>query len=264
MDTTFLYEHNNFQCFTANKVGSFKNMHNEIELMYVYEGKVKAYYNLSEYTLSAGDLIIIFPNIIHSFEIIEDSAHLLAIFDKTIFPSFLQTFTAKCVSGAPIVSLSNLPPDTSFCLEQIVNNKELQQKSNITEGYLMVVLERMLSNLTLSDLSEEKNTEWIHLSLKYLNDNYTQNITLENMAKDLMVSKYHLSRKFNARIGFSIFEYINRLRVQKAISLIESSDMLIIDIAYECGFDSLSTFFRVFKKITDKSPKTYREQTLIH
>ena len=63
--------------------------------------------------------------------------------------------------------------------------------------------------------------------------------------------------------GKKISDYINELRIKRAIEKIEKGDMLILDIALEAGFESLSTFNRAFKKITGTTPSDYKKSQIL-
>lgn len=255
----YIYEQKDFECFVAYELGDFLHMHNEVELLYIYKGKIRAFCNFKEYIVNENEFIIIFPNTIHAFEPIEETKYLLSIFKKGTFPTMASAFANYCIKGDPVIAKKDLHEEVDFCLNQIHDRPEIQVKCNVTIAYLMVVVDNILRNISLTPLSEEKNLDWIHKVLDYLNQNYQSQIKLDDISKELGISKYHLSRSFNARVGCSINEYTNRLRVTKARRLIESTDMQVTHIALECGFDSLATFFRAFKSLGVGSPKKYRE-----
>ena len=66
-------------------------------------------------------------------------------------------------------------------------------------------------------------------------------------------------RQFKKYTGQTITNYINHLRVQEAINQLKVEDDKIITVAYSVGFESLSTFYRVFKDVTGKSPTDYKD-----
>lgn len=263
MANYYLYEQRKFECnIVHNTLGNFNHMHNELELFYVYEGQIKAFVNFKEYILNVGDFLLVFPNTVHSFEKIGENVHMLCIFDKKIFPNFSNIFATKKSDSSPVVSKNSMNKEIDFCVKQIFDRKELHQKSNITEAYLQIILENICNNLELVELEYDAKQDLCQEVLFYLNKNYTKPISLENMAKELGVSKYHLSRNFNYRIGCSISQYVNKLRAEKALELIKTTDLPIINIAYEAGFESNSSFFRNFKKLGFDNPMSYRKNSI--
>ncbi len=264
MGREYIYERNDFECNVVKEVGNFLHLHNEIELMYIYKGKIKVSCNFQEYTVKEGEMIIIFPNTMHAVEKLEDTEYLLSIFSKDIFSTLAPILATQSIVGSPVISKGDLHEEVSFALEQIYKRIDIQVKCNISIAYLMIILENILGTVALEPFHYDKNIEWLYEVVKFLNENYKQKITLDEISHRLGISKYHLSRNFNSRIGCSISEYVNRLRVNWEKNLIENTDLSVTSIAMECGFESLTSFFRAFKQLEHKSPKKYREEFIIN
>ena len=81
------------------------------------------------------------------------------------------------------------------------------------------------------------------------------------MAAQLGVSTSYLARIFSRRLHMSFNDYINRLRVQAAQDLLRSTDRPVTEVMLEVGFESQSTFNRVFRDIQGITPREYRQQT---
>lgn len=93
----------------------------------------------------------------------------------------------------------------------------------------------------------------------YLNPN----VTLDETAKDLKISKHLLSQYLNEKLGQSFTNFINGFRIEKAKELLKSNTNHTIEgIGYDCGFNSKSTFFTTFKKITGKTPSEYQKMNV--
>lgn len=90
---------------------------------------------------------------------------------------------------------------------------------------------------------------------------YLQNgFTLSSAADQLKVSKHNLSHYLNEKIGKSFSVFVSELRIEKAKELLSSpSPYTIESIGYECGFNSKSTFFTTFKKITGQTPSDFKK-----
>ena len=87
------------------------------------------------------------------------------------------------------------------------------------------------------------------------------NLTLTDVARELKVSKHNLSQYLNEKLDKSFSTYINELRIEKAKQLLQMKNNYTIDgLGYESGFNSKSTFYTVFKKITGKTPSQYRKE----
>ena len=97
------------------------------------------------------------------------------------------------------------------------------------------------------------------LDIRYLNENMTKDITLDDIATRFFVSKYYLCRAFKKHNGISIHGYINQKRVLYAKQLIESGESAS-GAAYRVGFGDYSAFYRAYVKIIGRSPTAQSER----
>lgn len=98
-------------------------------------------------------------------------------------------------------------------------------------------------------------------TLAYLHQNFTNSLTLQEIANAVGVSKSYLSEIFHQELGFSVWDCLTRLRIQKAKDLLLASDASITSIATQTGFDDSAYFSRVFRKYLGVSPQKYRQET---
>ncbi|HOO72805.1 MAG TPA: helix-turn-helix domain-containing protein [Spirochaetota bacterium] len=103
--------------------------------------------------------------------------------------------------------------------------------------------------------------EKIKQAMAYLTDNYTSNISREGLAASLNMHPDSLGRFFKMYTGKRINEFINDIRIQDAADRIADTDKSIIDIAFEVGFESLTTFNRAFLKVMKITPSEHREKS---
>jgi AraC-like DNA-binding protein len=102
--------------------------------------------------------------------------------------------------------------------------------------------------------------EKIKQAMAYLTENYTSNISREGLAASLNMHHDSLGRFFKMYTGKRINEFINDIRIQDAADRIADTDRSIIDIAFEVGFESLTTFNRAFLKVMKITPSEHREK----
>ena len=94
----------------------------------------------------------------------------------------------------------------------------------------------------------------------YINDNYSQITSIEQIAEQFFISKYHLCRIFKDALHITLIDYLNEVKIKNARYYIESTNKSFITISKLCGFNSLSYFSTVFKKIVGQSPSEYRKE----
>ncbi len=108
--------------------------------------------------------------------------------------------------------------------------------------------------------SEHKSTSQrtIDSIKEYINEHYHENLTLEDLSSQAHFSPSYLSRLFHQITGLTIKTYITLKRLENAEYLLKNSDMTIHEVAFNCGFQNVSHFNRVFKAHTNLSPLEYR------
>lgn len=123
-------------------------------------------------------------------------------------------------------------------------------------------LASMLSSFTglVFAAPDAKHTETIQKVMEYVNTNYMNRITLNDVSEHVSFSVSYLSRMFKEEKGTSLTSYINEVRIRNAKMLIKQSDISLSQAAYLCGFDDQSYFSKVFRKMTGTTPGKYREQ----
>ena len=94
---------------------------------------------------------------------------------------------------------------------------------------------------------------------EYINLHYQEEIRLGQLASMVGMTDVSFSRFFKLRTGKNLSDYIIDIRLGFASRLLVDSTMSIAEICYECGFNNLSNFNRIFKKKKDCSPKEFRE-----
>lgn len=95
----------------------------------------------------------------------------------------------------------------------------------------------------------------------FMKENYSDDITLDQLAEKACINKYKFSKLFNKRFGKSIKGYLGYIRVKKGAELLKNRDLKIVNIAFSVGYESVEHFIRSFKKIYGITPKTYRDNT---
>lgn len=110
----------------------------------------------------------------------------------------------------------------------------------------------------IGDSSGGRNSKALNDAIDYLNDNIDQPISLEDIGRATNRSASHVSRMFTSELGMPPHQYLMRLRVQKARTLLEKTSLSIAEIAYTCGFSHQEHLSRLFRRFTDTTPAAYR------
>lgn len=95
---------------------------------------------------------------------------------------------------------------------------------------------------------------------KYVNNNYYNEITLENIAKIANLSTPAFCRYFKKRANKTFIKFLNEIRVAHACRLLMVEDLPVASICYTCGYSNVSYFIKQFKKITGFTPLNYKKK----
>ncbi|XEC96670.1 GyrI-like domain-containing protein [Paenibacillus tarimensis] len=107
----------------------------------------------------------------------------------------------------------------------------------------------------------KEHTSIVNRVIDLIDERLETNLTLESIASEVAVSPYHLHRMFTKVTGESLQQHIIRNRIQRAAHhLLYARPLTISEIAYRCGFSSLSIFSRAFKHVMGEGPERFREQ----
>ena len=99
----------------------------------------------------------------------------------------------------------------------------------------------------------------IHRVQDYINTHFDEKLDLKKLARISAFSPYHFHRIFKSIAGETLYDFIQRIRLEKACAMLSSDhNMRIIDIALSCGFSTPSSFSKAFKQRYDISPSDYR------
>ena len=211
--------------------------------------------------LEKGDIFISFPNQIHYYESFGPEEYQIFYINPEIVPQFMSLFETN-VPKSSHIKADKVSPKLSMLLDGILETSdEIRRGEKYAEemrsGYVLAFFSELLRSMELygpdtGELSALKNI------VDYCSRNYTKEISLETLSKELHISKYYISHIFGSRLNVRFNDYINSLRISKACLLLTDSDMSITAISDRVGFSTIRTFNRAFLRQTGKSPSEYR------
>lgn len=116
-----------------------------------------------------------------------------------------------------------------------------------------------LSDSTFSNAELSYNSRRIDTALEYMNQNFHRNITLSEVSKLVNMTDVSFSRFFKSKTGINFIDSLLELRLGQASRLLIDTTDSISEVAYDCGFNNISNFNRLFKKKKGCTPKEFRE-----
>lgn len=263
----FAYSRNTLTC----------HWHKEMEFIYMSSGQAVFIIGTAPVELTEGQAIIVNSGMLHSGYSSDEShgKYYSIVFDLNMLSS--NTIDA-CQNKYLLPLLQNryrLPRliDGSSAWEQSV----LQEMTNIIEsihkkhiGYELfikaslykilshIILNNGLDGLEVCETNEEAKIVRLKEILNYIKMNYSKNITIDELSRKAKFSRFYFTRLFKSIIGMTPVEYINYLRINQAVSLLEDNRRSIMDISMDVGFNNFSYFIKVFKSYKKNTPGEYR------
>ncbi|MGO1102151.1 AraC family transcriptional regulator (plasmid) [Priestia megaterium] len=132
--------------------------------------------------------------------------------------------------------------------------------SNLAHSLILLLIQNFVvtSNYHNQKSVQKKSSLILTLAKLYIKDNLSNSIKLTDTATHLHLSSRHLSRLFKLELGISYSEYVQNVRIQRAATLLKTTDLSIRDIAQETGFPDVHYFTRVFTASMRSSPGRFR------
>ncbi|MCM1099820.1 MAG: AraC family transcriptional regulator [Clostridium sp.] len=271
---SFFYQNSKEQLrlFTSRNNTFATHLHGQVELILALSGRLSVTADGVRHDLHSGQGVLIFPNRLHSLctDAGSESTILLTIFRPDFCPRYRKYFQdyAAADSSFDVEELS--PHSRTAAAGLLALTGEFERGgtiplhvSRLAEGYLSL----LLADLFLSEsplrlrLREPGNSlEPEQRILIWLEEHYTEDLSLELVASEFGVSRFKLSRLFADGLHTSFPSYVNSKRLEYARELLSDTDRSVTAIALDAGFGSSRSFFREFKQAFHMTPNAYRRQ----
>lgn len=250
--------------------------HEQLEILYFIEGEAVVECSSTPVSVKPGEFIVINSNELHSGY---NPGNRLSYYCFNIDTSMLQSsFPDSCeikyispIEKNLIIFSNKVSNDTQAvdCIASIIaeyENKEIgfemAIKSYFYKLLVLLIRKHVKQILTQEEYDKKvKNLEKLREVLKYIEENYTEEVSIAEACKLSGLSTYYFCHLFKGVTGKTLSEYVNSLRINKAESLLKSTEMNITEIALATGFNDINYFSRLFKKNKKASPSELRKSS---
>lgn len=264
-----------FMACTYRWPGAQLHWHHYWEILCQIEGQTRIRVGNEEFLSEEGDITIIGYEELHSTRKISSEHCLLILqFQGSVLMPYLKTIEDfRYLSNMIFENLGfkqHFRIQNNYYIRGLLE-KTLQEYRERRFGYeiqiqayLMQMFAFFLRSryIQVPEIGDEKQQalEKVRHSLIYMEENYSRELCLEEVAAHSNISIYNFCRLFKKATDNTFIEYLNYIRLKEAEKLLLFSDMSVGDIALDCGFSSLSYFNRLFKRKNSISPLQYRKQ----
>lgn len=245
-DSGYIYFHK-YEVKNSPAQSATLHFHDSIEFIFMLQGESLVRINSEEKRLTKGE--IGFSNCFdtHDYKPEKGAQYYVVL----ISSKFLSSYDFQAYTFAPFIEKTDGFEQIRAFLDMIYPIWE-GAEDNFRLGFVQMLLGLMTRLYPLKEKEKGKAAEIMVAALRYINERFFEEITLESLAFAFGYSKNYFSNLFNRFAGMDIREYLNRRRVIEFMKLRHSSpDMPIYKAAQACGFQSQNTFYRAYKKYAD-------------
>ncbi len=254
---------------------TYYHSHSILEIAYILSGRGQYLVDGVTYEVSQGDLLVCNPGVMHQSIItnpadptLEFVAGLSDIHFLDMEPNHIQT-----PNGSPVISLSNeLKREISRCCYEIIDENMSTQPGRyyLVQAQMMKMLILIYRSITEKPRDEIVGVTFESYSknyvvqkiIQYLKANYSQHISLDQIAQNMYLSPVYISKIFKEKTGDSPINYLIQIRLGKAKEMLEENRGSIRMIAAQVGYDDVYHFSKLFKKHYGVSPLFYRKSVI--
>lgn len=246
--------------------------HSALEIIMPYENEYTIVMDDVPHTIHEGDVWITPPGALHRLLAPSTGKRMIMLFDYSLLCN-VQGMDSLLHTMNPFVLIKEeeypeLNKKLRFYLEEV--RREYQDATPFTEACIYSIMIRFFATLgranfnaatkfpTTTTNKQHEYVEKFMMVCNYISDHCTENINVDELADFAGFSKFHFARLFKQFANMSCYEYLTQKRIAHAERLLIEPDMSITEVAMRSGFNSLSTFNRIFKAAKNCTPSEYK------
>ena len=247
-------------------VGRYRNLRNishwhfDHELVVSETGRATIIVNQTAYTIDKGQCLYIHGQAIHSIDADNDTTLYVALFSEKL----LERITDSYCLLAPLFNDTYQALETLKAIRKTDFERGLFYDEKCNNMMRQLITEIFThEEITAHSFSQSKAME-NYKNLLYDIDEHIEEYSFERGAEFMHMSDAYFSRFFKKNAGMTFSEYLNHIRINKAIDLLHEQKYPVTEISSLCGFDTIRNFNRVFRNITGYAPKQLPKNYILH
>ncbi|MBQ3202449.1 MAG: helix-turn-helix transcriptional regulator [Clostridia bacterium] len=236
--------------------------HEHIEMHYVFSGSAVFHIDQELYEVQEGDLIIANRNELHAgYSIAVPYDASLLVFDPSDLSWELGEKNLRfqsLIRGDTTVRRMML--DIFYAWQQEELGYRALCRAKVTELLVYLCRHYAVENLPAKDLlKRRRNLERLRPALEYIEQNYSERISVNQLAQLLCLSPDRLGHLFRDGVGQAPLQYINEIRLRKAMNLLKTEEYTVTEVAQTVGFFDYNHFGRLFRRRYGCTPNQVRQ-----
>lgn len=245
-----------YHLFYCKKPDCKPHFHSSNELLFVAKGEVQVLVEGKMRILQAGDACFVDAFQIHTYQSYPQNSETTA-YSIVGAKGFFDDFFIACGNQSPITFFRFDHYDLLETMYAIYSNvKEKELKTITFSAVVRLLLSDLFLTVPFTAKEQTPQNQVICKLLQYVEEHLEADLSLHSVAEHLNYSGAYLSRLVKKYMNEGWCNYVNGQRAERARKMIaEHPDQMIADVASTCGFDSVKTFYRVYKKHFGEPPK---------
>lgn len=229
---------------------------------YCLSGKGEYHINNKVYHIQAGDAFLIMPQVVTYYQADKDDPWTYAWvgFDGKKAELYLEH--CHLHHNNLVVQCGYIDEIREIMISMLAHYKLSYSNEMFIQGEFFRLLSYLMksANLTYKEENHQSDNSYVQKSLEYIQNNYQNVITVQEIADYLSINRSYLTTLFKQFLHLSPQEFIKRYRMNQAEELLVNSDLTINQISFSCGYANQLSFSKAFRQYHDISPKEYRKQ----
>lgn len=256
-----------YDFFDENSHGKLveKHWHNSLEILIPIYGKLELWINGISEIISAGNAYIINSKDVHAISAVKNEK-VYKGYALQIDYEYLKICCSKIDTKRFEQPDEKINKKIMRILIEIIRFYDNTGEYNDLRirSYCQMLVYILLNNLAIDKkncfkVRDSKCKDRIVKIIKYIENNYQDDLSLSIIAKQFDISEGYLAKIFKENLNLTVKEYLNQIRLQHAKEDLVDTDYPLIDIAYKNGFPNIKSFNKIFKGLNQISPKMYRD-----
>ena len=233
--------------------------HEHLEIIYVQDGTIQMQIDGIRHTVTAGQMSLVFPYVVHSYDRSPDAKAIILMFSPGESGCFARELLNHKPTNPYLQSGEIYLPFFTKIADYINSGKKECEK--VASAYLSTLVGELLLSVPLKHVPDT-DLNIVQKLLTYCSEHYTEQITIKSASSHLHISERYVTKIFSEKLGCSFRDHINTLRITDAQNLLHNPNLKIIEIMLYCGFQNQSSFNRIFLQECGVSPSEYRRQVM--
>lgn len=267
----------NYHSSSISPISGFYHWHQCFEILLIHNGEGSVVFNNQTYQIKKGMLFLFQPFELHKVfaQITKEVPYVRSVFhiDQNIIEGYLRPFPHrnqlyknlwKSTSINRAIDLGDKYRqvfDVFHLYNEVVKKKSGYAHEEVTVFILQIltIIQIFIESDPKNELLEKRPQKYSEMIMEWLENHYTKEFKLEELAEVIHLSKFYVSKTFKIETGSSITEYLMARRIKEACYLLETTNLPVDIISTKVGLNNSSYFIQLFKKYVGMTPLKYRQ-----